>query len=429
MKEIDLSGQPMSGHQILMVVICFILNFSDGIDVLIVSFSSSRIIAEWGLSKVEMGYVFSSGLAGMTLGCFLIAPLADKIGRRKIFLISISMITIGMFGVGLSHDFLLMLGLRFLTGLGIGGILPTMTATAAEFSNQKYRDFNIGLVQAGWPVGAIVIGFVCARFIPIYGCHFAFIIAGCFSFATLLLVYFFMTDSLEFLLKNQSEGSLQKVNKLMQKMNMMALEVLPKMDQNIKETSVKSLFTPDFKDSTIKAWIAAFFGFLTLYTLMSWVPGIAKDAGLSFQLAALVGITLNIGAALGSASIGAIGSKFGLRQSQLTFMLCAFFVMLIYAFSTLTVVLIFILILLIGIFVQGGFNGIWPILSRIYPAEIRATGVGFTVGVGRFGAILGPLIFGYLVDFGLPIQVLFIIFSIPLLIMGISIWFIKSTRL
>lgn len=148
-----------------------------------------------------------------------------------------------------------------------------------------------------------------------------------------------------------------------------------------------------------------------------------------FKLATYVGIMLNIGAALGSASVGAFGSKFGMRQVILAFMSIAFLIMQIYAFSSLTTSLIFVLVLFIGFFVQGGFNGIWPTLSRLYHAKIRATGVGFTVGIGRFGAILGPLLFGYLSDSGMSIKMLFIIFSLPLLAMGACIWSLKSDKL
>ncbi len=425
----DLSKRPMTGFQVLMVAICFILNFNDGIDVLIVSFSSPEIIRDWGLTKAEMGYIFSAGLAGMTLGCFLIAPLADRLGRRRIFLISVSMITAGMFGVWLCGRYDLMLALRFLTGLGIGGILPTMTATAAEFSNDKYRDFTVGLVQAGWPVGAILTGLFCAHYIPLYGWHQAFFVAGCVSLAMLLLVWLFMTDSLEFMLNNPAADTLTSVNKLLHRLQLPALDILPTQTERTAGDGFRVLFTSVYRTNTIKVWVAAFFGFLTLYTLMSWVPTIAKDSGLPFELATWVGISLNFGAAIGSASIGAIGARFGLRRSVLTFMLTAFIVMQLYAFLPLSTALIFVLVLLIGVFVQGGFNGIWPTLSRLYAARIRATGVGFTVGIGRFGAILGPLIFGYLSDAALSMQVLFVIFSVPLLVMGACIWLVNAENL
>ncbi|MDF0693662.1 MFS transporter [Aquirufa ecclesiirivi] len=393
------SNGPMSGFQILMVALCFFMNFNDGIDVLIVSFSSSEIIREFGLSKTEMGYIFSAGLAGMTLGCFSLAPLADKYGRRKIFLISLLMISLGMFGVAFAQAYLPILAWRFLTGLGIGGILPTIATTAAEYSNDKYRDFNVGLIQAGWPIGAILTGLICADLIPIKGWHYAFFLAGCFSAMMTILVFFVMQDSEEFQTKK------------------------------IEEQGVKVLLTEELKPNTWRLWLAAFFGFMTLYTVMSWVPTIAKDSGMPFELATYVGISLNIGAAIGSSSIGALGSKFGLKKTHFIYMLAAFIVMQLYAFLPLNTVIIFVLVMFIGVFAQGGFNGIWPILSRIYPTSIRATGVGYTVGIGRLGAILGPAVFGILADNQVSNTVLFVLFSLPLLVMGFIIRTLPSNKL
>lgn len=393
------SRTPMSGFQVLMVALCFFMNFNDGIDVLIVSFSSSEIIREFGLSKTEMGYIFSAGLAGMTLGCFSLAPLADKYGRRKIFLISLLMISLGMFGVAFAQAYVPILAWRFLTGLGIGGILPTIATTAAEYSNDKYRDFNVGLIQAGWPIGAILTGLICADLIPLKGWHYAFFLAGCFSAMMTVLVFFVMKDSEEF------------------------------QSKKIEEQGVKVLLTEELKPNTWRLWLAAFFGFMTLYTVMSWVPTIAKDSGMPFELATYVGISLNIGAAIGSSSIGALGSKFGLKKTHFIYMLSAFIVMQLYAFLPLNTVLIFILVMFIGVFAQGGFNGIWPILSRIYPTSIRATGVGYTVGIGRFGAILGPAVFGILSDSHMSNTLLFVLFSLPLLVMGLIIRTLPSQKL
>ena len=429
LKKLSQSEGPMSPFQILMVGICFVLNFNDGIDIMLVSFSGPEIIATWGLSKAQMGYIFSAALAGMTLGCFLLAPLADRIGRRKTFIFSLILESIGMLGISICHDYTLMLFLRFLTGLGVGGLLPTMAATAAEFSNAKYRDFNVGLIQAGWPVGAILTGFFCAWFIPNYGWQPAFLIAGMVSLVMLALVVFFMTDSVEFLLKTRPGNALEKINALQRKMKLEPYTTLPEQENIPTQPTMKDLFSLEFKDTTIKSWIAVFFGFMTLYTLLSWVPTIAKDAGLAFEMATFVGVALNVGAAMGSASIGAIGSRFGLRQTMLAFMFSAFAVMFLFASLSLSTLLIFGLVFFIGIFVQGGFNGIWPLLARVYPAEIRTTGTGFAVGIGRFGAILGPVLFGVLADNDWSVTMLFMLFSIPLLIMGLSVWSIRSERL
>ena len=419
----------MGPFQVFMVAICFILNFCDGIDVLAVSFSSTEIIREFGLSKTEMGYVFSSGLAGMTLGCFLIAPLADRIGRRKILLVSLLMIAMGMLCVSICTSYQQLLWLRFLTGLGIGGILPAMAATAAEFSNHKFRDFNVGLVQAGWPVGAILTGFVCAYTIPLYGWRTIFMLAGVISFFMLLLVYFFMTDSLDFLMRRQGDDALTKVNTLLHKMNFQSLTSLPAIPANRHKPSPFTLFNSEYKDSTIKSWIALFFSFITLYTLMSWVPTIAEETGLPLDIAIYVGVALNAGAAMGSAMIGAIGSKFGLRQTVFTFMMFAFIVMLLYGNFSWTTAMLFVLIFLIGVFVQGGFNGLFPTLARIYQSDIRATGIGYGFGIGRLGAIIGPALFGLLSDKGLSTPLLFSLFSFPVLISGLCVYRLKSRNL
>ncbi len=420
---------PMSTFQVLIVAICFILNMNDGIDVLVVSFSGSEIVKEWGLSKTELGYIFSAGLMGMTVGAFFLAPLGDKIGRRKVFILSLVLITGGMLLVFVSAAYWQLLLLRFLTGMGIGGILPTMAATASEFSNNKRRDFNVGLVQAGWPVGAIFTGFFCAYAIPAYGWRFAFLFAGCISLSMLVLVWVYMTDSLDFLSKQQPENAQQKINTLLGKMGHEGILSLPEKPLHQTTAPVKALFSPEYRNSTFKLWVAIFFGFLTLYTLMSWVPNIAKEAGLPFDMATYVGIALNAGAAIGTAGLGFVAGRFGLRKTVLGFMLCAFAVMLIYGNVPLTTALIFVTIFLIGIFVQGGFNGIYPTISRVYPTEIRTTGVGFSIGVGRFGAILGPTLFGVLSDAGFSTATLFSLFSLPLLVTGLFVFSLKSKNL
>ncbi len=419
----------MSFFQITIVAICFILNMNDGIDVLVVSFSGTDISNEWHLSKTELGYIFSAGLTGMMAGAFLLAPWGDKIGRRKVFILSLSCITLGMLLVFFCQKYTLLLILRFITGFGIGGILPTMAATASEFSNNKYRDFNVGLVQAGWPIGAIFTGFFCAYAIPEFGWRFAFLFAGGISFLMLLGVLFFMPDSLEFLSKQQPEKAFDNINILLKKMGHPAIDSLPEKPQASSKIPINNLFSPDYFSSTIKVWIAIFFGFLTLYTLMSWVPSIAKEAGLPFEMATYVGIALNIGAALGTTGFGLVATKHGLRKTVLQFMLIAFAIMLVYGNFKLNTNMIFVLIFLIGFFVQGGFNGIYPTISRVYPSEIRTTGVGFAIGVGRMGAILGPTLFGLLSDNGLSIASLFSIFSVPLLVTGLMVFSLKSKLL
>lgn len=424
-----IDNSPMSAFQVLMVVICFILNMNDGIDVLVVSFTGPELVKEWGLSKSELGYVFSAGLAGMTAGCFMLAPLGDKIGRRTLFIISLSLITTGMLLSGFVVSYWQLLLMRLVTGLGIGGILPTLAAVAAEFSNNKRRDFNVGIVQAGWPIGAILTAFFTVWAIPEFGWRACYLAAGGVSALMLVCISLFMPESLGFLAERQPKNALRQINNLLARMGHAALSALPLAPALRARVPIADLFLPAYKASTIRFWIGIFFAFMTLYTMMSWVPTIAKDSGMPLDMATYIGTALNLGAFMGGFVFGLATSRFGLRQLITTFMVVAFGVMMLYGNLKLGYGLMFGLTFFIGFFVQGGFNGFWATLARVYPVAIRTTGIGLAMGIGRFGAILGPALFGILSDGGVSIGALFSLFSLPLLVTAVMAYTIPSKEL
>jgi MFS transporter, AAHS family, 4-hydroxybenzoate transporter len=431
-----IDNSPMSAYQIIVVAICFILNMNDGIDVLVVSFTGSEIVKELGLSDTQLGGIFSAGVAGMTIGCLFLAPIGDKIGRRKVFILALALITTGMLGIYFSHSYALILACRIVTGLGIGAILPTMATATSEFSNNKTRDFNVGLIQGGWPLGAIFTGLLCAWAVPQFGWRLAFLAAGLVSLLMLVAVVVFMPDSLAFLVQKQPVNAHADINNLLAKMGhepisdaefRMSEASRPK--SQILNPTWRDLFTDDYKPSTIRLWIGIFFGFLTLYTLMSWVPKIAKSAGMPYELATYAGTALNLGAFIGVIAMGLSVTRFGVRKTMLGFMLVACGIMLTYANIPLTYTIMFVLIFFIGFFVQGGFNAFFPTATRIYPSAIRSTGVGLAMGIGRFGAILGPFVYGVLSDAGLSVPTLFTLFSMPLLVAGAMAFTIPSKNL
>ena len=431
---IDIS--PMSAYQIMVVALCFILNMNDGIDVLVVSFTRSEIMKEFALSNTQLGAIFSSGLAGMTAGCLLLAPFGDKIGRRKVFLISIALITIGMLGIYAAQAYWQILICRIITGFGIGGILPTMASATSEFSNNKTRDFNVGLIQGGWPLGAILTGFFINAMMPEHGWRYIFLIAGLMSLAMFLAVYVFMPDSLAYLGKKQTKEAHGQINNLLSKLGHSSISdvgfgisetVSSKFET--QNSPLKDLFLPEYKTSTIRLWLGIFFGFLTLYTLMSWVPNIAKEAGMPSEQATYVGMALNLGAFTGVIAMGLFISRFGVKRVILSFMLIAFAIMIMYANLKLTFGIMFALIFSIGFFVQGGFNAFFPTATRIYPSVMRSTGVGLAFGIGRFGAILGPQLFGIFKDSGMEITTLFTLFSLPLLVAAYMAYSIPSKNI
>ena len=262
---IDIS--PMSAYQVIVVALCFILNMNDGIDVLVVSFTGSEIMKEFALSNTQLGAIFSAGLTGMTAGCLVLAPFGDKIGRRKVFLISITLITTGMLGIYVAQAYWQILICRIITGLGIGGILPTMASVTSEFSNNKTRDFNVGLIQGGWPLGAILTGFFINAMMPEYGWRYIFLIAGLVSLTMLIAVYVFMPDSLAFLGKIKTKEAHGQINNLLSKIGHPSIsdsdfsKRMPSQELASQNSPLKDLFLPEYKTSTIRLWLGIFFGF------------------------------------------------------------------------------------------------------------------------------------------------------------------------
>ena len=424
------ADSPMSTLQLIVILMCFVLNMIDGMDILVVSFTATKLEAEWSLSKSELGLVFSAGLIGMMIGCLFMAPLADKIGRTSMLLISTTGVAISMLTTVIINDYALMLFLRLITGMGIGCLLPTMAAVATEFANEKSRNFSVAFFQAGWPIGAIITGLFVSWAVPIYGWRIAYLTAGIITAAMIPLIMLFMPESLEFLGKRQPKNALRRINKLLKSMGHAPVNTLPKKPVSIeKKASVLKLLDGKLKRPTILLWIGVFFSFMTLYTLISWIPNIATTSGMPFDLATYAGTALNVGAFAGTLVIGWLSAWIGLNRLLFIYMLSASAFMVIYANFSLSYPILFALILLIGFSVQGGMTGFYPTAARVYPHHIRASGIGWAMGIGRTGAIAGPALFGIIFDNGVSIQTLFIIFSVPLILSGAAAYFIPLRNL
>ncbi|GAB3113960.1 MFS transporter [Aestuariicella hydrocarbonica] len=417
----------MSGLQILVVLICFVLNMLDGMDVVLMSYAAPVLAQDWSIQPAALGVVFSAALVGMTFGCLAIAPYADVIGRRRMIMIAIFIIASGMLLSGLSQSVIQLAAARIYTGLGVGAILASMASMASEYSSEKHRNFCVSLVQAGFPIGAVLTGFTSAAIMPDHGWQPMFIVAAAMTAIMLPLVYFLMPESLEFLAKRQPKGAFTAINKTLSRMKAPVLQSLPeKPDDAHHKTSVKALFQGTRQFSTIMLWTGVFLGFFTLYFVISWIPKIAVDAGLPLEKGIYAGTAYNLGSFVGSIFLGWISARFGLQRMIFAFFTLAAITLIIFGTTQMSVFFILLTAFIIGITLNGGFNGFWPTAARLYPTEIRTTGIGWAVGAGRAGAVLGPMVGGYLLQSGAGLATTFVVFAVPLVLAGIAALNIRS---
>ncbi len=424
--QTPIEAEHLTGMRLSTILICFLMNMLDGMNVMVISYTSATISATWNVAAPSLGIVFSAGLLGMAIGGIGLSPLADRIGRRSLILVCALLMGMSMILTMFVTDVMMLSVVRLITGVGIGGMLASTATLASEYAPKNRKDFWVSLVMGGYPIGAVLSGLATAEIIAKYDWQHVFLFAGLTTLATIPLIWFFQLESLDFILKVQPGNALHRANKILQRLGKKTLLVLePPMGVIKHSASVQALFDPIRRASTLLLWTGLFMAFATLYFLTSWIPKLAADAGLSIQLAIYAGTLFNLGAFFGIATQGYLSGRFGLRRTICAFLILTSVIMFVFGLATGSDWLL-VLFTLIGFGIQGGFVGLYAIAARLYPTEIRATGVGWGIGMGRAGGIAGPLVGGVLIGAGFTMVASFIVFAFPLIIGGIATISIKS---
>jgi benzoate transport len=425
----DVGQIKMTQVQYFSIAICFLMSVLDGMDVLVVSYCAPAIAEDLNLGPKTLGFVFSAGLIGMAIGAIFLAPFADRFGRKKLILASAFIMGLSVLLTAYSENISQLILMRLVSGLGIGCMLATTATLTSENVLNNSKDFWVSLVISGYPVGAVVSGYVAAAIIPSYGWESMFVLAGLTTILTIPLIFFFLSESPQFYLKKQPKDALAKANKILIKMNFKPLDSLPKIGLKANNKPLVSrLFSEKYKISTLQLWAALFFAFGCLYFLISWIPKLASDAGLSIELAIYAGTIFNVGAFFGIVLQGYFSSKIGLKKTISFFLLLTFLLMASFKLFVGTDILLLVYFLL-GFSLQGGFVGLYAVAARLYPTEFKTTGVGWAIGMGRVGGVLAPLIGGLLISTGLSLSANFLIFSIPALFASVLTYYMSSKEI
>lgn len=420
-----IDNSPLSRLQYATLIVCFFLNMLDGMDVLIISYAAPVISENWGISSEAFGIVFSSGLLGMTFGALFLTPIADVTGRKNMIIISAALMGTTVYLTSFADSLYWLVGFRFISGLGIGSMLASTAALAAEYTPHKSKDFWVSFVISGYPIGAVIAGLASGKIIIEDGWQSMFQIAGIITIVSLPVIYFFLTESLDFYLKKQPKGALDKINQILVRMGIEPVEAMPAKSSAQPKTSFQSLMNKEFRLPTFQLWIALFFAFATLYFLTSWIPKLATNAGLSKKLAIYTATVFNVGAWFGIMTQGYFSGKYGLKKTIGIILILTGILMALFRIFIGTNAILYVFGLL-GFGIQGGFVGLYAVAARLYPTEFRTTGVGWAMGIGRLGGIVGPAVGGILIGMGLSLSTNFLIYAIPTVCAGLMTLFISS---
>jgi benzoate transport len=413
---IDVS--PMSAFQTLAVTACVVLNMLDGFDVLAMAFAAPHLAAEWKLSGKEIGFLLSAGLAGMGIGSVLIAPLADRVGRRRIILLCLVIISSGMLACAATHDTLQLAATRAYTGLGIGGMLASLTVISGEYASNKWRSAAIGMQSAGYAIGATAGGVMAGYLLSTWGWRSVFVFGGVVTLMSIPMVLALLPESLDFLLAKRPEHALRNINRILARMKHAPVDTLPAASDAPGSagpgTSRAAVLRAPLARRTIALWIAFFLVMGSFYFVVSWTPKLLVQAGLSASQGVTGGVLLNLGGIAGASLFSLLSARFGLRTLLSATLLLGGALMVVFGMNTGSLGIGMTVGVFLGAVINACVAGMYALSPTPYPAGIRTTGIGLAVGIGRLGAILSPVTVGALLDGGWSVSHLYFLFLLPM---------------
>ena len=421
----EINSRNMSVFQIQTVFICTLINMLDGFDVLVMSFAAASVSSEWTLSPYQLGILLSAGLFGMAIGSISLGALADRLGRKRLVNICLVIVTAGMFASAYSENQEQLLAFRFVTGIGIGGMLATLTTLVSEYSNESSRGLCIGFLQSGYPLGALLGGIVSVYLIDSFGWRSLFIFGGSLSLIMLPFVFWKLPESLDFLLLQGNQADKSKIQQILTKLQIETSEFLHTTEENEKKADWISLFSSDSRANTLYLWTCYFLLMFSFYFVVSWTPKLLVDAGLTTGQGISAGVYLQAGGLVGAISLGLLGYKFKVPILTSVFFCCGVAAMLFYGLVELSLVSLMLVAAVMGFFLIGAMIGLYTIAPSVYPANVRVSGVGLAIGIGRLGAIVAPLAGGIILNSGYSTDEIFVIFSIPLILAALAVYKIK----
>jgi len=392
--------------RLIVVVLCAAVVTLDGFDLQSIALAAPAIAEDWGVGAAAFGAVFGVGLLGSLVGALVLGRLSDRFGRRRILLISVVVFTVCSLATPVVGSITGLVVVRFLTGVGLGGALPSAIALTSEYTPRRSRGTVIGLMFCGYPFGGVLAGVLAAPLIPAFGWSIVFVVGGVLPLLLLPALWKALPESAQFL---NVSGDRAALGAVLRRMGSRVDAGQVEAERVADHSPIVRLFTERRAAGTLLIWVTLFMALLLAYLLTNWIPLVTRAAGAGAGHAALALATLNIGAIVGCLVIGRLADL--LRPTDV---IGVGFVLGAAAIATIGYVGSQAGALLLATF-AAGFGGIGAqmcmvaVCANFYETSLRATGIGAAMSVGRIGGIIGPVLGGLLVGAGAGAPAVFLV--------------------
>lgn len=424
-----LDAQPVSSFQIKLVFVGLMLLVMDGYDVQAIGYVAPVLSNLWKVDRSAFASIFSAGLIGLTVGTLIFSPLSDRIGCRRVLIICTAMFGMLTLATTLVNSFGMLIALRFLTGLGLGGAMPSVIALVSDYAPTRHRNLMVMIALVGFAIGGASGGFVAAFAIQSFGWQSVFVIGGIVPLVILPLILAWLPESLPRLLADPAPRD--RLSKVVAQVapgwtapEARSIDIVEE-----KRFPVAALFEKGYAIPTLLMWCIFVCNLLLVYFFVNWTPSLVTKVGQSLQTANIATGMFQLGGIAGGLLLSLLADRTGRTP---IIMACGYFGAALCcclfgtaAHSTPAV--------LIGTAAAAGFcivgsNGVANAFAgSYYPAAIRATGVGWGLGMGRFGSIMGSLAGGILLSLDVSMPTLFACFAVPALIAALCILLVRRS--
>ncbi|WP_434661164.1 MFS transporter [Klebsiella sp. MISC125] len=417
-----INEHPFTKYQWMILALCFITVAMDGFDTAIIGFIASDLVQEWGVEKSALGPVMSAALVGLAVGALTAGPLADRVGRKKVLIMSIvvfgSFSLLTAFATSLNQLTLL----RFLTGLGLGAAMPNAATLMSEYAPERRRALMVNLMFVGFPMGSSLGGFLSAWMIPHYGWQSVLVLGGVMPLLLAVVLIFLLPESARYMVVKQQPA--QHIAAILHRIAPVPEHAefeLREAGQVKEKSAIGVIFSPRYAVGTVMLCLTYFMGLLIFYLLTSWLPLLIRETGATMSQASIITALFPLGGGIGVLILGALMDKINPNKVvAVGWLLTGVFVCLV-GFSTSSLLLMGVMVFIAGSIMNGAQSSMPALAAGFYPTQGRATGVAWMLGIGRFGGILGAFSGVFLMEAQLSFETIFTLLAIPAFLSAIAL--------
>lgn len=419
--------RPVTELQIRVTVLCALMIFLDGIDLIMIGLTAPAIAAAIGVKVTSFGPVFGIGQVGLVIGVLVCGPLGDRFGRKRLIIGSVLLFAIFTLMIVWTTTFNQLLTYRFLAGLGLGGLGPNAVALTSEYAPKRLRAAFVAVQWSALPLGGVAVGLLSSFMLPLWGWQSLFYLGAIVPLILVVVLLFALPESVSFLLTRglRLETVRQIVRKIAPDVPAAADTHYVVNEEKLPGAPMKHLFTESRAAVTLLLWVPFFTSFMILIFTTSWIPTLLRTGGLSVAQAGFAIALNSLGSFAGSASVGRVMDKFGRYAVLIPAFVLAALATGALGFSTATFTTAAVAITLSGFFAGASQTGVIALAAVVYPVAIRSTGVGWAMAIGRIGAAVGPILGGIFLSWQWPVDRVILCIAAPALLGALCVALIR----